>query len=469
MLPNLDNIDMEKERDDPNACQDEHWRLRGACALFWHHDALLAGVAAWLRGQSDDAKADAGMREWIGWGASDGTPLKYKAQASMPWSVLVDRSAAPLNVRWFVGGRTNAGELASSLASTHLASPPHTSPRLAAAFNELDQHVLSQRGGNCGNSSGEEHSADAASSSSSSTFSSFCSEPEPHTGRPSSSLSLAALLQHSTLAAHALRTELGLRAGDRIGINLPNGLWAVVWVEGAKRAALPFCAIAAGTNAPAVADRLADTAATAFITLGGECEALEATREALSLASAAISPSAGGSPDPVSPADRSSGPQLILVHTHQPDALTRSAHHTAISASQQRPPAPAGGRAHALSAELLAPYPCHDADSLLACAHDAMHAPASRLNAFRRRQASREFASASASGGWQLGALEPLRSTLSPTTRSFVCQLWRLQSAVVVEASFPLLILYTSGSTGKPKGIVHVHGGYQVSTVHSSL
>ena len=222
--------------DDPGT----YWGKLAACALHWHSAETGKG-AGWLSQCDSQCSARSGPGGWQGWSADTAEPVHvavndcvWPDSGSLPWRKAVETEGR--FVRWFMGGVTSA------------------------AFNEIDRHVLRGSG------------SDTA----------FVHEPDPKTGHPVTTMSYAQLLLFSTVAARAIRAELGIEAGQRIVIYMPNGPWPVVWVEAAKRLSSPFCGIAAGTAANALADRLMDTAAAMFVTGGGE-DNLELGREALAL------------------------------------------------------------------------------------------------------------------------------------------------------------------------------------------
>lgn len=202
---------------------EEHdWERTGARALHWFCEGTTIPTtgACWVTLTGNDVRAD-----WTGWSATAAEDVRLTAAeawgaAGFPWMAERDASEAPF-VRWFIDGRTSA------------------------AFNEIDRHVLADPSGDTN---------------------AFHIEPDPQQSRGGSAmLPLGALLEHSTLAAVALRDVLEIATLARIGICLPNGPWAVVWIEACKRGAWPFCAVAAGTAASALGERLADTAVSAFV------------------------------------------------------------------------------------------------------------------------------------------------------------------------------------------------------------
>lgn len=203
----------------------EGWSQSGARALHWFSDAR---ERCWL--------SQSGPREnkWHGWSAQGAQPVVRETDEAWPvcrapWSATKDATEAPF-VRWYVDGRTSA------------------------AFNEVDRHVLTAQ---------DDCRAPA-----------FYLEPDPQSGRTSAShMTLSDLLHHSTLATSVLREDLGVASGGRVGIYLPNGPWAMVWIEASKRGAWPFCSVAAGTVANALIDRMEDTAVSAFIAGGDEASA----------------------------------------------------------------------------------------------------------------------------------------------------------------------------------------------------
>jgi len=145
------------------------WGPIAASTLHWFHD----GEQAWLR--QDLA------RRWIGWAATDGSPVQLASDWT-PWRSLLVMPDGPHTARWFVGARTNA------------------------AFNEVDLPVL------CGGGS-------------ETAF--IC---EPPVG-PQTTITRRELLLRSVAAAHVLREVLAGIAAPRIAVLLPNGEHAVVWIQ----------------------------------------------------------------------------------------------------------------------------------------------------------------------------------------------------------------------------------------------
>jgi acyl-coenzyme A synthetase/AMP-(fatty) acid ligase/3-oxoacyl-(acyl-carrier-protein) synthase/NADPH:quinone reductase-like Zn-dependent oxidoreductase/acyl carrier protein len=183
-----------------------HWQPIAMQVLHWHHEAPDAWVSYSTEG-SDQPR-------WAGWSATSLEPTTLPAEWR-PWTSVVDHSEAPY-VRWFVGARTNA------------------------AFNELDRFVLQGLGSEV----------------------TLIAEPEKGDAY---SVRRSDMLRQSVLVAHCMRTNLELTQGSRVAFLLPNGPTAVVWIEAAKRSAIVFCAVAAGTAANSVASRLTDTLASYLI------------------------------------------------------------------------------------------------------------------------------------------------------------------------------------------------------------
>ena len=183
---------------------DNEWARR-ATRLHW----FSMEHGAWLSSRSDAAES-----AWSGWSSADASPQRLPASDWLPWSAECDASELPY-VRWFCDALTNA------------------------AFNELDRHVL---GGIDGPA--------------------FLSETADH---PPTSHSLREMLLQSTLAASALQDEFEIDSTSRLAMYMPNHPLAVVWIEAAKRLGVAYVAIAAGTVAPRLADRLLDTAASVLV------------------------------------------------------------------------------------------------------------------------------------------------------------------------------------------------------------
>ena len=251
MPPLANAAEYEREKRLSAAAPDRYWGEIAARSLHWFSDGVGSGGACWLTRIEHDEEWSGW---WSGWSASDGESVRRSARAAWPvggepWDASMDAREAPF-VRWFVGGRTSA------------------------AFNEVDRHMLNVELADAGDGGTV-----------------FFVEPDPQQAPngayPQHHTSLSQLMLQSTLAARAMHHNVGLASGARLGIYLPNGPWAVTWIEAAKRGAWPFCAVASGTASSALANRLADTAVDAFIFGGddysaalalaavGECQPLE--------------------------------------------------------------------------------------------------------------------------------------------------------------------------------------------------
>lgn len=234
------------------------WGAIAATSLYWFNDV----EQAWLRHAPDG--------QWHGW-ASDGSPAQLEvARAWCPWRRVLHMSGGPHTARWFVGGLTNA------------------------AFNECDAPVLAGGG-------------------SETAF--ICEPPNgPHT-----TISRRELLLRSVAAAHVLQGLLAGIAAPRIAIHLPNGEPAVVWIQAAKRLAVPYVAIAGGTTPTSITQRLDDVGASVLIT----CAAL--AQDAAEAAAAAASP-----PIVLSVDGETAHPSATAAHVLQAAPILLSKAHAAI-------------------------------------------------------------------------------------------------------------------------------------------
>ncbi|MDH4391848.1 MAG: AMP-binding protein, partial [Aquabacterium sp.] len=196
-----------------------HWFVTGVGA-----DSGVGPAGAWL--QFDDATA-----RWAGWDAASGAAVTADLGAAFePWQRALNADDPP-HWAWFEGGATNA------------------------CFNEVDRHVLAGFG------------AEAA----------FLYEgdrwdmsQDGGRGAPvdAHAISRKTLLLETAKCALALQA-LGLRAGDRIALNLPNIPAQLFWTEGAKRLGIVYTPVFGGFSDKTLSDRIHDAGARIVITADG--------------------------------------------------------------------------------------------------------------------------------------------------------------------------------------------------------
>mgnify|MGYP005665712921 FL=1 len=100
---------------------------------------------------------------------------------------------------------------------------------------------------------------------------------------PATSITRRELLLHSALAACAMRDELQLPPTSRLALYMPNHPLAVIWTEAAKRLGLAYVAVAGGTVAAVLAERIDDTGASLVVSSTELQSTVNAALEQLSL------------------------------------------------------------------------------------------------------------------------------------------------------------------------------------------
>ena len=181
------------------------WDPIAESQLHWVHEERQA----WLSRQREG--------QWAGWDVNAERILLEDDWT--PWHTSCNESNGPV-IRWFDDGKTNA------------------------AFNELDRHVL-----------GTDLNPTA-----------FISDAPSGAKEPTS---LRDVLAESVLVAATLKDDHGLTSGQRIAFYLPNDYRAPVWIEAAKRLGAPYVAVASGTGASSLADRITNTGAIILATTAG--------------------------------------------------------------------------------------------------------------------------------------------------------------------------------------------------------
>ena len=210
----------------------DFWAAVAQRELHWLH----LPRRAWL------SRPSSGAAQWAGWHADTADRAQLDLETPWaPWQRCCDDSELPF-VRWFLGGQTNA------------------------AFNEVDRHVLQARG----------------------EATAFLSDAGE--GIPCERTSVGMLAAESALVASCLiHDAFYLSSGQpRIALFLPNDYRATVWIEAAKRAAVPYVAVASGTASYALADRVADTSAVVLVTSDGLVPAAQQALDLMAIPPAAV-------------------------------------------------------------------------------------------------------------------------------------------------------------------------------------
>ncbi|OYQ28753.1 acetyl-CoA synthetase [Sandarakinorhabdus cyanobacteriorum] len=402
-----------------------HGKIAGR-NLHWLVD--VAGRNAWM--------SHAGDGRWTGWDAETAAPVAADLGADFaPWTRDFNADDAP-NFRWFEGGFTNA------------------------AFNELDRHVLAG------------HGAEAA----------FIFEGDrwdlaANNGRGAPvdciTVSRRQLLLEAAKCAIAL-TRLGLKAGDRIALNMPNVPAQLYWSEGAKRIGVIYTPVFGGFSDKTLSDRIHDAGARIVITADGGYRNAQIvpfktayTDPALdnyvpvAVALRLLEERLTGSDLGLSDATRTAMAGIVAtalkgeVTVERGDVMRGLGRALAELGKEGQVDAAQSARIRIAIAEALVSTPPR-VEAVIVANHT--HVPDL---VWRDRDVwSHDLTNAALADILAAAGLADEAALHALDDEAFVAALWKASKPLPVDAEYPLFFIYTSGSTGKPKGVVHVHGGY---------
>ncbi len=393
-----------------------------ASEIHW----FVPAEKAWLTRGADG--------RWSGWDAGTGAPVAPTLPADFqPWSIAFDASDPPF-WKWFVGGRTNA------------------------CFNEVDRHVLAGHGDETALIF-EGDRWDMAADAPVDCF----------------RVSRRRLLLEVAKCAVALQA-LGLKAGDRIALNMPSIVPQVYWTEAAKRLGIVYTAVFGGFSDKTLSDRIHDAGARVVVTSDGSYRNAQVaafktayTDPALDnyvpveTAMAILAGLDLGLPAADAEVVRATVAETLAgeVTVERSDvmrgvgrALTRLGEANRIGSAD-------AARVRIAIASALVDLPSR-VDAVIVVRHTAQpdiiwRAERDRWSHELTDAATDAILDAARAAGIDVADEAAL---LALSDAAFVRAIWAASPPLPVDADYPMFFIYTSGSTGKPKGIVHVHGGY---------
>ena len=417
-----------------NACLNDPGKFHGEIAgktIHWYLPNIGA-CGAWLMRGADGT--------WSGWDAESGDVVSPELPDNFaPWDKAFDADDAP-HWRWFTGGRTNA------------------------AFNELDRHVLAG------------HGAEPAF-----IFEGDRWDMSSNAGRGAPvdcfTVSRRQLLLETAKCAVAL-TKLGLKAGDRIALNMPSIMGQIYWTEAAKRLGIVYTAVFGGFSDKTLSDRIADAGARVIVTSDGSYRNAQVaafktayTDPALDnyvpvqVALATIAATDLDIDASVAETIHSTVAQSLAgeVTVERSDVMRGVGRALSMLGSEGRlDPADAARIRVAIASSLVNVPP--RVDTVIVVKHtgqpDIVWRP-------ERDRWSHELTDAALDAILAASGLSTEAELMALPDDAFVRAIWASSAPLPVDADYPMFFIYTSGSTGKPKGIVHVHGGYTAGIAHT--
>jgi acrylyl-CoA reductase (NADPH)/3-hydroxypropionyl-CoA dehydratase/3-hydroxypropionyl-CoA synthetase len=407
-----------------------------AQTIHWFAPAI-GDAGAWISRDADGT--------WRGWDARTAQPVSLASDTGfIPWTKAFDDTEPP-HWRWFVGGRTNA------------------------VFNEVDRHVLAGHGDETALIFEGDRWDMAADDGRGAALDCF-------------SVSRKRLLLETAKCALAL-DALGLKAGDRIALNMPSIVPQIYWTEAAKRRGIVYTAVFGGFSDKTLSDRIADAGARVIVTSDGSYRNAQVaafktayTDPALdnyvpvATALAVLADTDLG----LDPADAATIHAVVAetlageVTVERSDvmrgvgrALTQLGRDGRLSVADT-------ARVRIAIATSLVTLPPR-VDAVIVVRHTAQPDIVWRAERDRWSHELTDLAFET--------LLEKARATgfavsneaelMALPDSDFVAAIWASSPPLPVDAEYPMFFIYTSGSTGKPKGVVHVHGGYVSGIAHT--
>lgn len=373
---------------------------------------------------------------WAGYAAYSGEPVASEQGVDRElWTTVLDSSRSPY-LQWFVGAQTNA------------------------CFNLLDRHVLQGQGS---------HKA--------LIFEGDRWDPAKNAGRggpvTEQHFTYRQLLLEVTLRARVL-TNLGLRTGDRIALNMPNIPEQIFYILAAQRLGILYTPVFGGFSAKTLSDRLHDAGAKLVITADGGFRNAEAVPFKSQYTDPAL--------DNYVP--REAGLQALIDTLHNtPDIAESDQIIAAVSAAVaseitleradiMRELGAALSACSQLNPETSAKLRTQVAIALAGVGHAIDKVIVARYTGqevieYERDVYSDDLVAQAASDCLEDLGVADFDSLNGLEDAKYWSVINGLQPVVAVEANWPLFIIYTSGSTGKPKGVVHTHGAWLAGVTHS--
>jgi acrylyl-CoA reductase (NADPH)/3-hydroxypropionyl-CoA dehydratase/3-hydroxypropionyl-CoA synthetase len=412
------------------------------------HGAIAARTIHWFAPDIGHAGAwlSRGDRgRWSGWDAATGEALTAAVPVDFtPWTQAFDASQPP-HWRWFVGGRTNA------------------------AFNELDRHVLAGHGDEAALIFEGDRWDMAADGGRGAPVDCFA-------------VSRKRLLLETVKCAVALET-LGLKAGDRIALNMPSIVPQIYWTEAAKRLGIVYTAVFGGFSDKTLSDRIADAGARVIVTSDGSYRNAQVAAFKTAYTDPALDnyvPVATALAVLAATDLGLSAADTAVIHAtvaetlagevtvERSDVMRGVGRALIVLGKEGRIGTSDAARVRLAIASSLVTLPPR-VDTVIVVRHTAQPDIVWRSE---RDRWSHELTDAALdavlANAREAGfAVETEAQLLALPDADFVRAVWATSRPLPVDADFPMFFIYTSGSTGKPKGIVHVHGGYTAGIAHT--
>ncbi len=430
------------------------WEAQRAAALAdpgAFHGAIAKRQIHWFVASAGSAGCwlayDEKRHLWSGWDVATGNATTADLGESFePWQRAFNPDQAP-HWKWFEGGFTNA------------------------CFNEVDRHVLSGHGSEVAflfEGDRWDMSQDGG-------------RGAPVEAYP---ITRKRLLLETVKCALALQA-LGLRAGDRIALNLPNIPAQLYWTQAAKRLGIVYTPVFGGFSDKTLSDRIHDAGARVVITADGgyrnaqivpfktaytdpaldDYVPVPVVRTAIAQRLASLGLDAVDADQLLATVDETLAGEVTVQRS---DAMRGVGRALRELGRQNRLNAAAASRLRVAVAEALVATPAR-VDAVVVVRHTAQ---ADLVWRAERDQWSHELTDAALvkllvavrAAGFDIADEAAL---LALPDADFVRAVWAASPPATLDAEYPLFFIYTSGSTGKPKGVVHVHGGYTAGVAHT--
>ena len=285
------------------------------------------------------------------------------------------------------------------------------------------------------------------------------------------------LLLETAKCAIALQA-MGLKAGDRIALNMPSIVPQVYWIEAAKRLGIVYTAVFGGFSDKTLSDRIADAGARVIVTSDGSYRNAQVAAFKTAYTDPALDNYVPVTTAlkiiaeidlGIDPADAATIRDTVAdtlageVTVERSDVMRGVGRALVLLGKAGRLSSADAARVRIAIASSLVTMPPR-VDAVIVVKHtgqpDIVWRP-------ERDRWSHDLTDAALATILAKAGVATEADLLALPDAEFVRAIWASSSPLPVDADYPMFFIYTSGSTGKPKGIVHVHGGYTAGIAHT--